>query len=134
MRAVLKYKIHNHHYANAKRIAAAEAQGVIARLNRVQAPNIIKVAFPPEPIIIASTVITPKMSTGTYNGKISNESNTPPLLRETVKDAPIVPINDNAGVPSNMANNKGKYAASGIFIRIPNNGVIKIRGSDVVTQ
>ena len=63
-----------------------------------------------EPCIPASTEAFPKISTGTYRGRIMRDTRAPPLRQPTVKAAPIAPIRLKMTVPINNETSKANIA------------------------
>lgn len=116
------------------RSAAAAAHGANTSEANKNAPSNDKWVLAPKPTELASTAPAPKISTGMYNGRTSNDTNTPPPLSPKVRAAPMAPIRLKTGVPSNNDAVNTSKASIGKLNWMPSTGAISTSGTPVTNQ
>src|SRR5882762_5336046 len=116
------------------RNATAVAHGAKALANTSKAPRSKSWAWPPRPEAAASDAPAPMISTGTYRGSTSSESNAPPPRRPSVSAAPIAPIRLRTGVPSAKDSARTPRSSGGKANCSAKTGEIRTRGRPDVTQ
>ena len=77
---------------------------------------------------------TPKISTGTVNGRISTAIRSPPRGSPAVRAAPIVPIKVSAGVPTSSVSANAPMARGSRLSSKPSTGAATTIGRPVVSQ
>ena len=115
-------------------MAAALAQGHNASDARKKPDRIKSCGFTVSPFSAPSIALTPKISTGMNNGKISSESNTPPRRDPKISAAPIAPIRLSEGVPNTKTNINIAMPSVFILSMTAITGAATINGRPVVSQ